>query len=132
MLNLILIKRITLLTTMKSVHSLEANLNEKLGIVIFHGWSEGCEVTTQYEEAIQSIRSYLDSSERLTVYFKFQFFDTHSLSYIFCIIKLLDTHHRQGKKVAVKWGWQSSTSIMKLMGEDFKELCDFPFEVFEQ
>ena len=132
MLNLILIKRITLLTTMKSVHSLEANLNEKLGIAVFKGWSEGIDVTPVYDEALESINTYIDNSPRLTVYFKFQFFDTHSLSYICRIIKLLDTHHRQGKKVAVKWGWQSSTSVMKLMGEDFKELCDFPFEVFEQ
>ncbi|MEQ6166655.1 MULTISPECIES: SiaC family regulatory phosphoprotein [unclassified Ekhidna] len=112
--------------------SLDLEINERHGICMLKGWSVGLESASQYEEMLSFIKTHLEENNRLTAYFGLDFFDKESLKYLFKIINLLNEYHHNGKKVGIKWSWRMSSGLMKLSGEDFKELSDFPFEIFEE
>ncbi|WP_424961803.1 SiaC family regulatory phosphoprotein [Ekhidna sp.] len=131
-LDLPLINRIEKRNFMVVERSLDLEINEQHGICMLKGWSVGYERASHYEEMLSFIETHLEENDRLTAYFGLDFFDKASLKYLFKIINLLNEKHQKGKKVNIKWSWRMSSSLMKLSGEDFKELSDFPFEIFEE
>lgn len=99
------------------------------GTLLIHGDSYPENVTQFYGPVFEEIRSALSKTERFTVQFMLNYFNTSSAKYIFDILALLEDAQAHGKAVSVVWYYPGNVEIMREHGEDFADEFDLPFEL---
>ncbi len=103
---------------------------EELNLVMIKGWSIGGEVLHEkYGIMLDRVDKHFEEGSRLSVYIRYELFDAITVSYLFKLFKKLNHYHRKEKKILVNWIVQETDSEVFDSGNDFKQLCEFPFFV---
>lgn len=104
---------------------------ETLNLITVVGWSITDDAWIKYCQMLADIELHLRKKESLNVYFKLNLFNTSSTGYLFKIIKRLNKAHSDGKEVKIYWSCAISDHEEEILqaGLDFRELCDFKFNL---
>ncbi len=103
---------------------------ESLNLITAVGWSVTDDAWIKYCQMLADIESHLMRKDELTVYFKYELFNSSSASYLFKIIQRLNKAHANGKTVKIYWSCTTTNENEILdMGLDFAPMCDFQFKI---
>jgi hypothetical protein len=103
--------------------------NHHLNSIYISGWSIDPDVAQKYERVVSFITAHLSRADELTIYIKYQLFNTTTAKYLFDIIKLLNTYHAKGKQVEIHWDCGELMDEMLDTGFDLAQLCNFDFKI---
>jgi len=68
-------------------------------------------------------------SQPLQVKLYLLYLNTSSIKALMDIFDMLETAHRAGRQVSVRWFYDQQNERVAELAEEFKEDCTFPFEV---
>ena len=100
----------------------------KAGVVVMSGESYPENSFELYDQLIQWISSYLNSSEHsLTLELHLNYLNTSSIRFMIDIFDLLESAFEDGKEVLVQWMFDDRNPRSSELGAEFKEDYTFPF-----
>ena len=100
----------------------------KAGVVVMSGESYPENSFELYDQLIQWINSYLNSSEHsLTLELHLNYLNTSSIRFMIDIFDLLESAFEDGKEVLVQWMFDDRNPRSSELGAEFKEDYTFPF-----
>ena len=100
----------------------------KAGVVVMSGESYPENSFELYDQLIQWINSYLNSSEHsLTLELHLNYLNTSSIRFMIDIFDLLESAFEDGKEVLVQWMFDDRNTRSSELGAEFKEDYTFPF-----
>ena len=100
----------------------------KAGVVVMSGESYPENSLELYDQLIQWINSYLNSSEHsLTLELHLNYLNTSSIRFMIDIFDLLESAFEDGKEVLVQWMFDDRNPRSSELGAEFKEDYTFPF-----
>jgi hypothetical protein len=100
----------------------------KAGVVVMSGESYPENSFELYDQLIQWINSYLNSSEQsLTLELHLNYLNTSSIRFMIDIFDLLESAFEDGKEVLVQWMFDDRNPRSSELGAEFKEDYSFPF-----
>ena len=100
----------------------------KAGVVVMSGESYPENSFELYDQLIQWINSYLNSSEQsLTLELHLNYLNTSSIRFMIDIFDLLESAFEDGKEVLVQWMFDDRNPRSSELGAEFKEDYTFPF-----
>lgn len=103
---------------------------ESLNLMTAVGWSVTDDAWIKYCQMLADIETHLMKNDELTIYFKFELFNSSSATYLFKIIRRFNDAHAKGKIVKIYWSCTEEDENEVLdMGLDFAPMCDFPFKI---
>lgn len=100
-----------------------------LNIIVMRG-DAFAKMEATFGRMIDQINNHLidKSKSSLKIYLGFSRFSPSMIKQLFKMIKILNVYHMGKKSIAVYWSTRSNID-MKALGMDFKELCNFKFEI---
>ena len=100
----------------------------KAGVVVMSGESYPENSFELYDQLIQWINSYLNSSKHsLTLELHLIYLNTSSIRFMIDIFDLLESAFEDGKEVLVQWMFDDRNPRSSELGAEFKEDYSFPF-----
>ncbi|MEP1114880.1 MAG: SiaC family regulatory phosphoprotein, partial [Ekhidna sp.] len=81
---------------------------ESLNLITAVGWSITDDAWLKYCELLADIESHLVNRDELTIYFKYELFNSSSAAYLFKIIRRFNEAHSKGKTVKIYWSCNSN------------------------
>jgi hypothetical protein len=100
----------------------------KAGVVVMSGESYPENSFELYDQLIQWISSYLNSSEQsLALELHLNYLNTSSIRFMIDIFDLLESAFEDGKEVLVQWMFDDRNPRSSELGAEFKEDYTFPF-----
>ena len=100
----------------------------KAGVVVMSGESYPENSFELYDQLIQWINYYLNSSEHsLTLELHLNYLNTSSIRFMIDIFDLLESAFEDGKEVLVQWMFDDRNPRSSELGAEFKEDYTFPF-----
>jgi len=93
--------------------------------LLIKGVSCSEDVSGFYRQVLELLDAYAAmDKDRLTLYFKFEKYDTNSVQYIFQIMKRIEILAESGMDVDVVWYYKEGNESMKEMGENLRDLFE--------
>ncbi|MEP1033541.1 SiaC family regulatory phosphoprotein [Ekhidna sp.] len=103
---------------------------ESLNLITAVGWSVTDDAWIKYCQILADMETHLLRKDDLTIYFKFELFNSSSASYLFKIIQRFNDAHAAGKTVKIYWSCAlDDDNEMLDAGLDFAAMCDFQFKI---
>jgi hypothetical protein len=102
------------------------------GIISISGRSIPEDSVAFYQPVINWIDHYTKQPEHITkVNFRIEYINSGSNRFVYAILKLLDTCHRQGQKVVVNWYYEDDDEIIRGLGTDLSSFFKMPIKLVE-
>ena len=111
------------------------SLNPEEGLFKFSGNSYPENSTKFYGPILDWLRNFVTESsgtDRLTVEFSFDYFNTSSAKYILEILRLLHEYYSKGNEMQIQWHYMEDDTDMLEAGEDYRDSVQLPFELIER
>lgn len=103
---------------------------KSLNLITAKGWSITDDAWINYCQILADIESHMLRNDELTIYFKYELFNTSSAGYLFKIIQRLNRAHANGKTVKIYWSCNSNNEEEMIdVGMDLAGMCDFAFKI---
>jgi hypothetical protein len=107
-------------------------INLSPGAISISGRSIPEDSVAFYLPVVNWIESYTKQPEQITkVNFRIEYINSGSNRFVYAILKLLDTCHRQGQKVIVTWYYEEDDEIIKELGSDLSSFFKMPIKLVE-
>ncbi len=85
-----------------------------------------------YKPLVEWLNEYAENpKEKTEVHIQLDYFNTSSSKCILDIFKKLESIHKKGHPVVIKWYYEEDDEDMLEAGEDYQSILKIPFEMIE-